>query len=134
MDKLEEYLPNADYVVGILPKTDTTYHFFNKDFFTKMKKSAVFFNVGRGPCHKEDDLIQALKEKTIHGACLDVFEVEPLPKESELWGLPNVLMTPHCADIDHAYLDRALVIFGSNLKKFKSGESLDNICNKEAGY
>jgi phosphoglycerate dehydrogenase-like enzyme len=85
-------------VVGVLPKTGDTVNFFDKEFFGKMKPSGVFMNIGRGPTVNEPDLVDALKSKTIAGAVLDVYTVEPLPKESELWGLPNVLMTPHCAD------------------------------------
>ena len=63
-----------------------------------MKPSGIFMNIGRGPTVKEDDLVKALKEKMIAGAVLDVFTLEPLPQESELWSLPNILITPHCAD------------------------------------
>jgi len=65
--------------------------------FSKMKKTAVFMNIGRGPTVQETDLIKALKEETIAGAVLDVFKVEPLPQDNELWTMPNVLITPHCA-------------------------------------
>jgi phosphoglycerate dehydrogenase-like enzyme len=81
-----------------LPKTAHTTHYFNKDFYAMMKPSSIFMNIGRGVTVKESDLVDALKAKVIAGAVLDVFEVEPLSKESELWDLPNVLMTPHCAD------------------------------------
>ena len=76
-----------------------------------MKPTSIFMNIGRGNTVKESDLIEALKTKVIAGAVLDVFEVEPLSKESELWDMPNVLMTPHCADQDAQYLDRAIEIF-----------------------
>jgi phosphoglycerate dehydrogenase-like enzyme len=76
-----------------------------------MKPSSIFMNIGRGVTVKESDLVEALKTKVIAGAVLDVFEVEPLSKESELWEMPNVLMTPHCADQDAEYLDRAIAIF-----------------------
>ena len=91
-------------------------------------------NIGRGPTCKEVDLVEALKTNKIAAAVLDVFEVEPLPKESELWKMDNVLITPHCADMDAGYLDRAMEKFGKNLKNFKDGESLFNICNKSLGY
>ena len=65
-----------------------------------MKKSAVFMNVGRGPTVSEVDLTAALVEERIAGAALDVFEYEPLSRDSPLWKLPNVLITPHCADQD----------------------------------
>lgn len=134
MDKLEDHLGSADFVVGVLPKTSATLHFFNAEFFAKMKKSAVFMNIGRGNTHKEVDLIEALKSKTIAGAVLDVYEVEPLTKESELWDIDNLLMTPHCADQDPEYLDRAMAIFADNLVAFKEGKPLEKVCDKNAGY
>ena len=99
-----------------------------------MKQSAVFMNIGRGPTCKEADLCSALKDKIIAGAVLDVFEVEPLPKDSPLWEYENVLMTPHCADVDSGYLDRACAILGENINRFLAGEKLLNVCDKEAGY
>ena len=65
--------------------------------FKKMKKSAVFMNIGRGPTVNEEDLIEALQSEMIGGAVLDVFKQEPLPLQNEMWSLPNVLITPHCA-------------------------------------
>ena len=103
--------------------------------FSKMKKTAVFMNIGRGPTVNEDELITALKDKVIAGAVLDVYKVEPLPKESELWKLPNVLMTPHCADQDPEYLVRAMDVFADNMELFRKGQPLKNVCvDKKAGY
>lgn len=121
-------------MVGVLPKVNDTADFFNLEKFKKMKSGAVFMNIGRGPTVNEDDLVTALKEKVIGGAVLDVFKVEPLATTSELWSLPNVLMTPHCADQDPEYLDRAMLIFSENLAAFKSGGQLKNICDKHLGY
>jgi len=98
MERLDEMLSSADFVVGVLPKTSNTHHFFNAKFFAKMKTSAIFMNIGRGPTVKEVDLIDALEQQKIAGAVLDVFEVEPLSQQSPLWRMSNVLMTPHCAD------------------------------------
>jgi len=97
-DRYDEVISQADFVVGVLPKTEHTVDFFNmQSTFSKMKKTSVFMNIGRGPTVEETDLIKALKEETIAGAVLDVFKVEPLPQDNELWTLPNVLITPHCA-------------------------------------
>ena len=135
LDQLDRVLAEADFVVGVLPKTSETFEFFNTErVFKKMKKSAVFMNIGRGPTVQEDDLAEALKSGQIAGAVLDVYKVEPLPKESELWGLPNVLMTPHCADQDPEYLNRAMAIFEQNLANFKEEKPLLNICDKSLGY
>mmetsp|Transcript_5446 Transcript_5446/g.9199 ORF Transcript_5446/g.9199 Transcript_5446/m.9199 type:complete len:118 (+) Transcript_5446:705-1058(+) len=113
--------------------------FFNLDStFTKMKPTAVFMNIGRGTTVNEADLVKALKEKMIAGAVLDVFKTEPLPQESELWSLPNILITPHCADQDEEFLVRSMEIFGENLQLFmESGMSTDNLknkCDKFRGY
>ena len=86
--------------------------------FSKMKKTAVFMNIGRGTTVKEEDLVKALKEKMIAGAVLDVFKYEPLSKESELWECDNVLIFPHCADADSDHLKRAISIFGENLDRW----------------
>ena len=94
MDQMERVMGEADFVVGILPLTDMTKDFLNmSNCFSKMKKTAVFMNIGRGPTVNEDELITALKDKVIAGAVLDVYKVEPLPKESELWKL-QITETP----------------------------------------
>lgn len=113
-------MSEADFVVGVLPRVvgETDYFFTTESTFSKMKKSAVFMNIGRGPTCKEEDLVKALKEKTIAGAVLDVFEKEPLTENSEIWECENVFITPHCADQDSDHLVRAVAIFGVNLEKF----------------
>ena len=97
-DQYEKVIAEADFVVGVLPKVADTGDFFNMEStFSKMKPTAIFMNIGRGPTVQEEDLIKALKDGVIGGAVLDVFKKEPLDTESELWSLPNVLITPHCA-------------------------------------
>lgn len=119
-EELDRVLSEADFVVGILPKVaGETDDFFNMEStFSKMKKTAVFMNIGRGTTVKEEDLVKALKEKMIAGAVLDVFKYEPLTKESELWECENVFITPHCADVDSGHLKRAISIFGDNLDRW----------------
>jgi phosphoglycerate dehydrogenase-like enzyme len=99
---LEEYdrvIAEADYVMGSLPKMVSTDNFFNgPNTFSKMKKTAIFMNTGRGTTVDEDDLANALYQNTIGGAVLDVFKKEPLPKNNRLWYAPNLFITPHCAD------------------------------------
>jgi len=125
-------------VVGVLPKVvGQTDNFFNmQSCFSKMKKTAVFMNIGRGTTVNEDDLATALKDGTIAGAVCDVFKVEPLPKESPLWECDNMLITPHCADQDYGHLHRAMQTFATNLTNFAEGgaDKLTNICDKQAGY
>jgi phosphoglycerate dehydrogenase-like enzyme len=79
-------------------------------------------------------LIKALKDKTIAGAVLDVFREEPLPESSELWDMPNLLMTPHCADWTDDYFYSTMGIFVENLERYAKGENLKNTCNKKLGY
>ena len=99
-----------------------------------MKKSAVFMNIGRGPTVQEEDLTKALKEGTIAGAVLDVFKKEPLVQESELWSLPNVLITPHCAQQDKEFMTDCIYQFADNLQNFKDGKPLNNLRDKKKGY
>lgn len=135
-DELAQAVAEADFVVGALPKVPgATDDFFNMEStFSKMKSSGVFMNVGRGTCVNEEDLIEALKSQKIYGAVLDVFKKEPLTPESELWNMPNVLMTPHCADQDHDFMHRSMALFGENLERYSAGKELVNLRNKKEGY
>lgn len=133
-EKLDEFLPHADYVVITLPQTEETHYLFDKTRFALMKKSAVIVNIGRGGIIKEADLIEALKEGTIAGAALDVFEKEPLPDDSPLWDMPNVVITPHHSGLSLRYMDRAIEVLSKNIKAYLKGEPLPNIVDKRLGY
>lgn len=133
-DRLDYLLENSDVVINCVPLTAETRGLCNKEFFKKMKKTSTFVNIGRGPSVVEEDLADAIKSGTIAGAVLDVFAVEPLPQNSPLWGLDNVYLTPHCADLTVDYFERSFDIFGQNLKHWVDGKPLSNIVNKEAGY
>ncbi|MGM1325087.1 NAD(P)-dependent oxidoreductase, partial [Klebsiella michiganensis] len=98
---LDTLLKEADFVCLILPLTDETYHLFGKEQFAKMKSSAIFINAGRGPVVDEKALIAALQEGVIHAAGLDVFEQEPLAKDSPLLNMPNVVAVPHIGSATH---------------------------------
>lgn len=98
---LDTLLKEADYVCLVLPYTDETHHLINAEKFALMKSSAIFINAGRGPVVDEHALIEALKSGEIHAAGLDVFEQEPLPKESPLLTLPNVVALPHIGSATH---------------------------------
>ena len=125
-------MAEADYVVGTLPKMVQTNDFFNyKNTFSKMKKTGVFMNIGRGTTVDEQDLAIALFGGQIAGAALDVFKVEPLAKTNRLWYAPNLFMTPHCADQDSGWLFRSMKIFGNNLEKWYAGQKLDNVIDKQ---
>lgn len=133
-EQLTEMLAEADFVVVTLPLLEETRGMFQLEQFKAMKQSAYFFNMARGPLVKEDDLITALREGIIKGAGLDVFEEEPLPADSPLWEMPNVIITPHIAAFSPQYLDRAIKLFADNLRKFLQNHELLNVIDKTKGY
>ncbi|WP_434577677.1 D-2-hydroxyacid dehydrogenase [Thermoanaerobacterium thermosaccharolyticum] len=124
----------ADYVICALPLTDETYHLLGKDFFKNMKNDAVFINIGRGKVVDESSLIDALKNKTIRGAALDVFEEEPLSKESPLWDMENVIITPHTAGISPHYMERGIEIIKHNIKAYLGDGDFINRVDLEKQY
>lgn len=133
-DQLPHLLSIADFIVVTLPLTPQTKGLFTLETFQQMKKSAYFINVARGAIVNEADLVTALQAKVIRGAGLDVFEEEPLPEDSPLWELDNVLITPHVAATSPYYIDRSLKLFIENLHKFLSHSAMLNVIDKEKGY
>lgn len=95
MDSLPELLKNSDYICNVLPSTAATRGMLGGGVLAECKPNACFINVGRGDIIPESELVSALEQRVLAGAILDVFETEPLPKESRLWALPNVVITPH---------------------------------------
>lgn len=129
--ELHDRLPEADYVVVTAPLTEETRGMFGPKEFAAMKDMARFLNVGRGPIHQEDALIEALRTGGIAGAGLDVFETEPLPSDSPLWGMPNVFVSPHQSG-DYVGWTRDLVdLFVEQLRRFVRGEELANTVDTE---
>ncbi len=133
-DQLPTLLSESDYLVVTLPLTDKTFHLFGAREFNRMKPTAYFINLARGQIADEAALVRALQEGEIAGAGLDVFESEPLPEDSPLWQMENVIMTPHLAALSPRYTERALGIFMQNLKAFLSGDALVNVMNWQRGY
>jgi len=133
-EQLSSMLSAADFVVLCLPYTKDTHHFFSKEQFLSMKPSGVLINIGRGSVIDEQALIEALQEKKIGGAALDVQETEPLPKDSPLWDMENVVLTPHHSGWSEKYMDRAIERFCLNLHAFLEGKPLPNLVDKELGY
>jgi len=131
---LHEMLPECDYVVAAAPLTPQTKHMIGSAEFNRMKPSAVVMNVGRGPVIDEVALAEALSTRRIHGAAIDVFEVEPLPPESPLWGLDNILISAHTADHTTTWLNDAVVFFMEQFGRWRRGEPLKNVVDKRAGY
>ena len=127
-------LPLADFVVICLPLTKETHHLFSREKFNCMKPTAVLINIGRGAIVHEKELIEALENKVIAGAALDVQETEPLPPDSPLWDMENVVITPHHSGISEKYIGRAIDLFCLNLQAYVRGESLPSLVDKTAGY
>ncbi|MBD1843446.1 D-2-hydroxyacid dehydrogenase [Cyanobacteria bacterium FACHB-63] len=133
-DEWRVLLPETDYVVLATPLTPETKHLIDKTVLRLMRSTAYLINVARGAVVDEAALITALKEGWIAGAGLDTFETEPLPPESALWSLPNVLITPHCSGYSPRIPERMIALFLDNLKRYQTGQPLRNIVDKSAGY
>lgn len=129
-DALDSLLPQADFVILTVPHTPATEGFFNADRFRRMKPTAFFINIGRGMTTKLDDLVAALQSGEIAGAALDVYEQEPLPRDHALWGLPNVLLTPHMAGYGPHLNERRFQILQDNCQAFANGQQLRNVVDK----
>jgi phosphoglycerate dehydrogenase-like enzyme len=133
-EALDALLPRADFVILTVPHTPATEGFFDRARFQRMKKTAFFINIGRGMTTRLDDLVDALQAGEIAGAALDVFEQEPLPKEHPLWGLPNVLLTPHMAGHGPYLDDRRFEIIADNCRAFAAGRPLRNQVDKATWF
>ncbi|MGG3575353.1 D-2-hydroxyacid dehydrogenase [Bacillus gobiensis] len=134
MDRVDEVLSQSDFIVLALPSTKETQSFLNKKRLSKMKKDSFLINIGRGNTVVENDLIEFLSDGRIAGAALDVFEVEPLPKDHPFWELENVIVSPHNAYNSARHHDRVMDLFLQNLKRYSEGKPLLNVVNKETGY
>jgi phosphoglycerate dehydrogenase-like enzyme len=133
-ERLAEMLAECDFVVISLPLTPETKRLIGEEELRAMKPSAYLVNVSRGSIVDEPALIKALQEGWIAGAGLDVFEREPLPPDSPLYDLDNVILSPHVAGFSPHYDDRASDLFAENLRRYLAGEELLNLVDKEAGY
>lgn len=133
-EELHEMLGVSDFVVSAVPLTDKTSGLFTLEEFRAMKPTAYFFNIARGSVVREADLAIALQLGVIKGAGLDVFENEPLPADSPLWAMDNVIVTPHLAAISPYYLDRAVKLFVDNLVRYTQNREMFNIIDKAKGY
>jgi phosphoglycerate dehydrogenase-like enzyme len=134
-DRLHEALAEADYVAVTLPGTPETYHLVDEEAIRSMQKGAYFVNVGRGAAVDERGLVEALREGHLSGAALDVFEVEPLPRESPLWELDNVIISPHSTDNLPGLTNRLQTdLFCDNLRRYLDGVPLINVLDKKLLY
>jgi phosphoglycerate dehydrogenase-like enzyme len=129
-----DMIAESDYILVTLPGTRHTEKFIGAEEIAAMKPSAYIVNVGRGKVIDQNALIAALKAKKIGGAGLDVFEVEPLPADSDLWDCEEAILTPHVSGDFREYFDVACELFADNLARFCAGKPLLNRVDPEAGY
>ncbi|MFE4713046.1 D-2-hydroxyacid dehydrogenase [Paenibacillus sp. NPDC056722] len=114
----QDAVSQGDFVINTLPLTDDTHHLFNAAVFSAFKEGSYYINIGRGGTTHTGDLIEALQSGHIRGAGLDVFETEPLPQDHPLWGMEQVIITPHSAGNTDRYTDRIVDIITENLKSY----------------
>ena len=133
-ERLDELLAMVDILILGVPLTKTTRGMIDARTLAKMKPGSILINVARGPVVVEDDLVEALKSGHLAGAGLAVTQVEPLPKSSELWDLPNVMITPHVGAQSARRVDDTTDLFCENLKRYQQGRPLVNLVDKELGF
>ena len=129
-----QMLPECDFVILTAPLTPETRGLIAEAELKAMKPTAYLVNIARGPIVEQEILIRALKEKWIAGAALDVFDTEPLPADSELWNLPNVIVSPHLGGYVRENQAGRTKLFCESLKRFLNGEEPYNLFDKQRGY
>ncbi len=132
--QMDDVLQQSAYVVLITPHTDETEALIGAKELALLPAGAVLINIGRGACVDEPALIAALQHGHLGGAALDVFATEPLPAESPLWAMPNVLVSPHSASTSDRENERIVDLFCANLQRYLAGEPLQNVLNTNALY
>jgi phosphoglycerate dehydrogenase-like enzyme len=133
-EQLDEVLRQSDFVVLAAPLIAATEKLISAERLSSMKSTAYLINVGRGPQVDEAALAEALRTRQIAGAALDVFEREPLPEDSPLWNLENLLITPHTAGVTNKLWYRHYQLFSGNLRRYLAGEPLQHAVDKRRGY
>lgn len=132
-DALRALAAEADYVTVCTPSTPQTRGMIDAVVFGAMKSEAVFINVGRGDLVDEAALVDALSTGAIRGAALDVFETEPLPQDSPIWNLDNVIVSPHCSSVFDGWELRAIRMFCDNIDRWRAGQPLNNVVQPPQG-
>ncbi len=131
---LGRLLEESDAIVICAALTPETEGLFHADVFSRMKPGARLVNVARGKIVREDDLIEAVRSGRLGGAALDVYETEPLPRESALYTLDDVILTPHVSGLSDGFWPRAMALFRANLARDAKGIPLLNRVDPERGY
>ncbi|MEW4451450.1 D-2-hydroxyacid dehydrogenase [Bremerella sp. JC817] len=133
-DRLDDLLAESDVVILTLPLNASTYHIIDEGRFAAMKQDAWFINVARGQVVKEVCLIEALQSGKLAGAGIDVAEIEPLPHDSPLWEMSNVIITPHVGAQGATRNADATALFCTNLKRYLDGQPPINLVDKQLGF
>jgi phosphoglycerate dehydrogenase-like enzyme len=133
-DELKRLLAESDYVVIAAPLTHETEGLIGEEELEAMKSTAYIINIARGGIIDENAIVRALKEKHIAGAGLDVTSPEPLPPESPLWDMENVILTPHISGAMEDYIGAATDLFCDNIRRYLAGKRLRNVIDKKKGY
>lgn len=134
IDQLPDLMRRSDIVMIACLLTDETRGLINAENLALMKPTAYFINVARGPIVDQNAIVEVLQQGKIAGAGLDVTEVEPLEKDSPLWDMENVVISPHVAGVSQRRLPRLVEFFCGNLKKYMARELLDNVVQKDRGF
>src|SRR6478735_3298648 len=134
LSELPERIGEADHVAITLPLTHDTEGLFTAELIARMKPGAYLYNIGRGSIIDQDAMIAALQSGQLGGAGLDVTTPEPLPADSPLWDMPNVIITPHTSGSSPMLMERAVALWTDNLNRFFAGEPLKNVVDLDAGY
>jgi phosphoglycerate dehydrogenase-like enzyme len=129
-----EFLAESDFVAIAAPHTPQTTRLFRRETMALMKPTSYLINIGRGAIVDLADLCAALTRGDLAGAALDVFETEPLPREHPLWGMPNVIITPHVAGYSPRIAERHLATLLDNVERFARGAPLRNVVDKERWF
>jgi len=131
---LHSVLPEADFLLLCLPLTAATRGLMDAQAFGHLKPGAVLIDVSRGGIMRQAALIEALQSGRLGGAALDVFETEPLPPDNPLWGMANVILTPHCSSVYDGWDRRSMDMFCDNLDRWRQGLPLENVVDPARGY
>ena len=136
-DGLDPFLAGTDILVALLPLTAETRHLIDRSLLRKLRRDGplggpVLINAGRGGCQVETDIVEALRDGTLKGASLDVFETEPLPADSPLWSSDNVVITPHAAAVSDPVALAGQI--ADQIEAFERGETLRNLVDRRRGY
>lgn len=134
VDSVTALCAASDFLLLALPLTPQTRELIGERELAAMRPHTVLVNVSRGTTVDEPALIRALEEGRLGGACLDVTAVEPLPEESPLWAMPNVIITPHVAGSSPHFMERSMALIAGNLRRLAAGEPVGNLVDKRAGY